>query len=163
MRAEPRGASARQWAVAGGGAGSAGLLCALALGAGCSHVVLIKSDPPGATVSIDGEVRGKTPLFFEEATGAGRTYHLHLSLQGHQSVSVQLEQRVWWHSCLWPSVCLMPFTLGVSGLGLLFARSLEDEYTFLLRPLSQPAPGPSTAPARDGAEAASAPGSAPAP
>jgi hypothetical protein len=128
--------------------GRVGLALVLLLSAACSHVVLIKSDPPGATASIDGEVRGKTPLFFEEATGFGRTYQLHLELDGYHAQHVELQQRNWWHSCLWPSVCLVPFTLGVSGLGLLFARSLEDEYTFLMRPLpaTTPATAPSTAP-----------------
>jgi hypothetical protein len=129
-----------QVGIFGGRRKGVGLALVLSLSAACSHVVLIKSDPPGATASIDGEVRGKTPLFFEEATGFGRTYQLHLELDGYHPQHVELQQRNWWHSCLWPSVCLVPFTLGVSGLGLLFARSLEDEYTFLMRPLPARAP-----------------------
>jgi len=147
------GSSAREFHLGVGRGSPARALLALAVAFGCgacSHVTLIKSTPPGAAVSIDGEVKGVTPLFYEEATGFGRSYHVRLTLDGYQTEAVELEQRMWWHSCLWPSICLMPFTFGLSGVGLLFARSLEDEYHFLLRPIPQPvtqAPPAAAAPA----------------
>lgn len=119
----------------------------------CSHVVLIKTTPPGAAVTLDGEVKGVTPLFYEEATGFGREVELGLQLDGYQPEHFVLQQDQWWASCVVPSLCLMPFTLGLSASGLLFARSLRDEYHFLLRPLP-PAPAPPAS--------APAPGSAPA-
>jgi hypothetical protein len=124
------------------------LLIALVVStAACSHVVVFKTEPPGATVYLDGEILGVTPLFYEEATGWGRSFQVRFVLPGYHPEQIQLEQSVWWPGCLWPSLCLMPVTCGLSAGGLLFARSLQDEYTFLLRPLpaavqSQPASAP---------------------
>lgn len=100
----------------------------------CSHVVLIKSSPPGATVYIDDEPKGITPLFYEEASGWGRRYELRLQKPGYLEEHISLQQDQWLAPCLWPSICLMPVTFCVSGSGLLFSRTLRDEYNFLLRP-----------------------------
>ncbi|MFH1808695.1 MAG: PEGA domain-containing protein [Pseudomonadota bacterium] len=108
----------------------------------CSHVVLLKTTPPGASVYIDGEVKGVTPLFFEEGTGAGKSYELRLELEGYQPERFVLQQDQWWASCVAPSLCLIPFTLGLSASGLLFARALRDEYHYLLRPVVKPAVPP---------------------
>lgn len=101
----------------------------------CSHVVLIKSSPPGATVYVDDEPKGVTPLFYEEASGWGKRYELRLKKPGYLEEHVSLQQDEWIGPCLWSSICLMPFTFCVSGSGLLFSRTLRDEYNFLLRPL----------------------------
>lgn len=98
----------------------------------CSHVVLIKSIPPGASVTINGEPKGVTPLQFEEATGSGEDYEIRLDLAGYETELIHLQQDQWWRSCVAVSLCLTPVTLGGSALGLLFARSLKDEYSFLL-------------------------------
>lgn len=113
------------------------VILSLIFAASCSHVVLIKSTPPGATVYIDDEVKGVTPLFFEEASGPGTRYDLRLTLPGYHDQQVALQQDQWMYACVWPSLCLMPFTLCASSAGLLFARHLRDEYHFLLRPLPQ--------------------------
>ncbi|MBN2359463.1 MAG: PEGA domain-containing protein [Deltaproteobacteria bacterium] len=113
-----------------------GVAVAVALAAaGCSHVVVLKTEPPGATVYIDGEIHGVTPIFYEEATGWGRSYQVRLVLPGYHVEQFELAQNVWWPGCVWPSLCLMPVTCGLSAGGLLFARSLRDDYTFMLRPL----------------------------
>ena len=121
--------AARRWLSLG--------LC-LTITSACSHVVMIKTTPPGAIVRIDGEVKGVTPLMFEEATGFGRRYELELELDGYQGEKLSLQQEEWWHTCFWPSLCLMPFTLGVSGVGILFSRSLRDDYHYMLRRLPEP-------------------------
>ncbi|HEX9307617.1 MAG TPA: PEGA domain-containing protein [Anaeromyxobacter sp.] len=52
------------------------------------QVLLVYTDPPGATVSLDARERGKTPLHAVLAPG---TYALALALEGHEPIAESIE------------------------------------------------------------------------
>ena len=69
------------------------------LGLGCAHTVQVVSDPPGATVRLDGEKLGVTPLVthIPWRPPLVRAYSLEVRLPGHRTVETSLrnEVRVW--------------------------------------------------------------------
>lgn len=116
---------------------------------GCTHWVVIRSIPSGATARIDGEPMGQTPFFFEETTGWSKVYLLELEKEGFEPFKQTLEQDDLKLRYACPAVCLCPMTGGLSLGGCLFSYGLADDHTFVLIP--QDAPGrmpdqPSTSP-----------------
>lgn len=75
------------------------LLCASLVGlAGCYSQVIVDSDPQGATVTLDGEAKGKTPVTLDiDPVGMKYSYKLDVSLQGYDSESqmIRLYQTFW--------------------------------------------------------------------
>lgn len=88
---------------AGGTRATCGLVAALALAAllpGCvSRKLFLRSQPPGATVWLDGVQAGVTP--YEEELPAAGTRRLELHLAGHETLRTDLAlPRPWWDT--WP-------------------------------------------------------------
>jgi len=65
--------------------GGAGLIIALA-SLGCAHTVQVMTDPPGATVVVNGKEIGQAPVYFEEdADPAVDEYVIVARLNGHET------------------------------------------------------------------------------
>jgi hypothetical protein len=47
------------------------LLTVLSFLLGCASTTLIKSNPPGAKLQVDGQVMGETPHFYTDKAAAG--------------------------------------------------------------------------------------------
>jgi hypothetical protein len=73
-----------------------GAILALALLPGCvSRKLFLRSEPPGATVFLDGQWAGTTP--YEEELPAWGTRRLELQLDGYERVDTDLELSTpWW-------------------------------------------------------------------
>jgi hypothetical protein len=97
---------------------------------GCSHAVVIDTDPTGAEVRVNGEKLGTSPVTYTETTGWEKIYEIEASKPGYKTTRKQVKQTEW----------NMPITIG-SGigafaciyflglppiLGLFFARQLPD-------------------------------------
>lgn len=102
---------------------------------GCAHDVTIKSTPPGARVFVDGEDRGETPVVLEEDGGFFEKRSVRVELEGYQPIETVIVQSepIW--GCVVPSVCLAPFTFGMSCFGLRYATKYAEEYEVVLDPL----------------------------
>jgi hypothetical protein len=67
---------------------------------GCvTRTLFVDSDPPGATVWLDGEKAGTTP--YEAPFPAYGTRHLELDLAGHQRLEADLDLSTPWYE-FWP-------------------------------------------------------------
>jgi hypothetical protein len=74
---------------------------------GCSHTVLVRTAPEGATVSVDGEEKGEAPVVVETRSGVFDTMSITAELEGFSSKRVLLEQTEWF---LWPGLlAVTPF------------------------------------------------------
>ncbi len=51
---------------------------------GCASTTLIKSNPPGAKLSLDVEFMGETPLFYTDKAVAGTTKVVTLKKEGYK-------------------------------------------------------------------------------
>jgi hypothetical protein len=71
------------------------LLGASVILAGCVHRVRIESEPPGATVEVDGRVVGVTPMERELRWWPFRKAPATVRLEGHRDVPIDLSKRVW--------------------------------------------------------------------
>ncbi|MGE3682095.1 MAG: PEGA domain-containing protein [Bdellovibrionales bacterium] len=60
---------------------------------GRNQHVLVRSEPPGAIIFVDGEKKGKTPAFVEVRRGRSRELKL---VHGHQEKTVKLNSRYRW-------------------------------------------------------------------
>ena len=122
----PAGAASGGWRHASRGAALAVLLAALA--AGCvSRKLFLRSDPPGATVILDGRVAGTTP--YEADIPAWGTRNLELRLPGREPVVTDLSlDTPWWDH--WPLdmfAAAAPWTIRV-----------DREFAYTLAPAATP-------------------------
>ena len=89
------------------------------------------SDPPGAQITVDGEIIGETPCEYEYKAGAEKKYRIAVHKESYQSVednittdSVDKESRNKW---LVAGLIWSPLWLGT-----MFTRKLKDSYHFIL-------------------------------
>jgi hypothetical protein len=101
----------------------------------CSHTVKIDSTPPGATIFIDGEDKGKAPVTLEETNGFFNERKVRVELEGYAPLETTVVQA----EPVWPivaaSVCGAPLTFGLSCLGLRYATKYGESYEYRLSPL----------------------------
>lgn len=138
----------RVWPVAAALAVCAGGLAA----SGCAHAVVIASDPPGASVAVDGRELGPAPVVYDETTGWERQVTLEVRKAGYRTVRRELRQEEWNPWIVTGGVCgsvLLgtPLTI-VGGLplaSLFWARQLPDRVVVRLSPSAPPSgvPAPS--------------------
>ena len=57
---------------------------ALMLTVGCTSSTIIRSEPSGANVYIDGSKMGKTPYTYSDTKIVGSTTHLKLKMEGYE-------------------------------------------------------------------------------
>lgn len=110
------------------------VLVAALCASGCAHKVKIESTPAGATIYVDGEEKGTTPVILVEQPGCFAHRDLRVELPGHVPVETKLEQSelVWY--VIAPSVCLACPTFGLSCFGLKYATQYGQEYEYRLSP-----------------------------
>lgn len=86
---------------------------------GCAHKTLIRSEPPGASIRVDGKEVGDAPVWIERPYGAFDEIEIQASLKSFEPLKVQVEPDAWF---LWPALlATTPFWLvpaiGIPTLG----------------------------------------------
>ncbi len=102
----------------------------------CSHYAVINSKPSGASVMVDDQYLGETPVVFEETTGTGKSYVFRIEKEGYKEIVQAKSQIVINDGYLIASViggvfCLFPF------IGLLYIKQLPDNIYFELEPIEE--------------------------
>jgi hypothetical protein len=109
-------------------------LFALPLAGGCAHQVTIDTDPPGATVEVDGEEVGQSPITLDEESGFFDEHKVVIKKEGYAPLEAEVVQS----EPIWPlaigSLCLGPFSFGLSCLGCLWSMRYPDKVEFKLSP-----------------------------
>jgi hypothetical protein len=59
---------------------------------GCASTTLIKSNPPGAKLQVDGQSVGETPHFYTDKTVAGTTKAVILKREGYKEVNSYIKR-----------------------------------------------------------------------
>ena len=99
------------------------LLCG-PLTAGCVTHTRFQTRPEGATLYLNGEEMGTTPIRVTSRRGLPKRYRVQLAKEGYEPVEVYLdnEMSVWWAICLGPAVA-----------PLFWAWRLADGYEYRLK------------------------------
>jgi hypothetical protein len=101
---------------------------AVAFSTGCVSTTIIRSEPSGATVYIDGSKEGKTPFTYSDAKLMGATTRIKLKKPGYEDFETFMTRNEEFH----PEVCaagvffLVPF---------LWVMGYKPERTFEMTPL----------------------------
>ena len=59
---------------------------------GCASTTLIKSNPPGAKLQVDGQSVGETPYFYTDKAVAGTTKGIILKKEGYKEVNSAIKR-----------------------------------------------------------------------
>lgn len=59
---------------------------------GCSSSTMLRSNPTGATVFVDGERLGQTPVQFSSTAIVGTSHQVRLELPGYQTTNAQFSR-----------------------------------------------------------------------
>ncbi len=96
---------------------------------GCSHIVTIDSDPPGADIYVNGQKVGNAPVSYTEKTGWDKSYQIEARKPGYAKSELTMQQADFNTTVLIGTiagtVCLLPF-FPLPLIGLAFARQLPD-------------------------------------
>lgn len=97
--------------LAGGGGSLSALLVvltvALGLGGGCAHTMVVETEPPGASIAINGEAQGEAPVVSQQLTSTGGRLHVTAEADSYETASVVVTQSEWF---LWPAIiAVTPF------------------------------------------------------
>ena len=92
--------------------------------AGCSHISLITTNPPGANVSIDGNNLGVSPVSFSDTSGIPKTFFVKINKPGYKEINVPIKQAYKGDITLfWLLPGIIPY---------FFTATLNDSYGFNL-------------------------------
>jgi hypothetical protein len=103
---------------------------------GCSHSVVIDSDPTGAEIKVNGEKVGQAPVTYNETTGWEKMYDIEANKPGFKATRKQVRQTEW-HVPMSAAtgVCTGLWVIGTFGVGVVlpipligvfWARQLPD-------------------------------------
>jgi hypothetical protein len=103
------------------------LVCAISLLAGCSSATVIRSNPSGARVFIDGSFAGTTPFTLSDSKIVGSTTQIRLEYPGlaPTTVAVSRNEELKVGTLIAGIFLLVP---------LLWVMGYKDEHTFDLAP-----------------------------
>lgn len=101
----------------------------------CAHQAAFMSDPPGATVSVDGQAIGVTPCQYDYTLSRGASYEVTIEKDGYDKIrhSVKADEvdREARNSWLAAGLVWSPLWLGA-----LFTKKLKDSYEFVMKKTS---------------------------
>jgi len=110
---------------------------ALAFASGCVSTTLIKSQPSGAKIYLDGEAVGKTPYLMSDTKIVGSATRVKLVLEGHEHLDAVIQRNEVFDAgaCLGGVLVLFPF---------LWIQGYKPEHNYELVPVRPPLapPGP---------------------
>jgi hypothetical protein len=101
---------------------------AIALSTGCASTTIIRSDPEGATLYIDGSKVGKTPYTYSDTKTISSTTLLKLKKDGYEDFQTLMtrNERFQLDACIGGAFFLVPF---------LWVMGYNPERTFELTPI----------------------------
>lgn len=98
----------------------------------CAQQAAFLSQPPGATVSVDGQAIGVTPCRYDYKLSSGSRYEVTVEKEGYEKIqhSVKADEvdRGARNTWLAAGVVWSPLWLGT-----LFTRKLKDNYSFVMK------------------------------
>lgn len=101
----------------------------------CAHQAVFLSEPPGASVMVDGKVVGVTPCKFEYNNSVGDNYAVTVSMNGYDTVRHEITadevDRVARQK--WLAAGLVIPGGSALMLGALFTKKLKANYEFALK------------------------------
>ncbi len=111
---------------------------ALVFVAGCASTTMIKTQPPGAKVYLDGEPVGKTPYAMSDTKIVGSTTHVKLVLEGHEPYDAIIQRNEQFEPgpCIGGVLVLFPF---------LWIMGYKPEHNYELTAVRVPTGQPSAA------------------
>ncbi len=103
---------------------------ALVLTVGCTSTTIIRSEPSGANVYIDGSKMGKTPYTYSDTKIVGSTTHLKLKLEGYEEFDTifRRDEEFQVGPCIGGAFLLVPW---------LWIMGYRPEHAYELTPESQ--------------------------
>jgi PEGA domain-containing protein len=106
---------------------------ALVFSVGCASTTVIRSEPPGATVYIDGSKVGKTPYTHSDTKIIGSTTRVKLKKEGYEDYEGGFQRNEQFEvlPCIGGVFVLVPF---------LWVMGYQPEHNYELTPLSGTAP-----------------------
>jgi hypothetical protein len=96
-------------------------LAIVTLVAGCSHVMQVTSEPPGARVTVDGVPAGVTPVSVPESEGLPGTRAITVGKPGYKDFSAIVSKSI---DPLTAGGCVTAGIVGCAGINLLTASPL---------------------------------------
>ena len=109
------------------------LILILAFTCACSPTTaLIKSEPPGAIVTVDGAEIGMTPVNYNSSLSSGAKHNIRLQYQGFEPVEMTIKADKTDSNALkrWLKAGLVWSPL---WLGTLFTKKLKESYMFVMK------------------------------
>ncbi|MCW8860342.1 MAG: PEGA domain-containing protein [Deltaproteobacteria bacterium] len=109
------------------------LLVLVAFLSACApHQALIKSEPPGAIVTINGKEVGETPVYYDYNLSTGRQHQVQISRLGYEQVDLTIKadktdssaMKRW----LMAGVVWSPLWIGT-----IFTKKLKESYLFVMK------------------------------
>ena len=102
------------------------------LSACAPHQALIRSEPPGAMVTIDGTEIGETPIQYDYVLSTGSQHQVQISHQGYERVDLTIKadktdsgaMKRW----LMAGVVWSPLWIGT-----IFTKKLKESYLFVMK------------------------------
>ncbi len=102
------------------------------LSACAPHQALIQSEPPGATVTINGAEIGETPIRYDYRLSTGSQHQVRISHQGYEPVDLTIKadktdsgaMKRW----LMAGVVWSPLWIGT-----IFTKKLKESYLFVMK------------------------------
>ncbi len=102
------------------------------LSACAPHQALIKSEPPGAMVTINGKEVGITPVYYDYTLSSGSKHQVQVSRQGYEELDLTIKadktdsgaMKRW----LMAGVVWSPLWIGT-----FFTKKLKESYLFVMK------------------------------
>jgi hypothetical protein len=106
---------------------------ALMFSAGCASTTIIRSDPTGATLYVDGSKVGKTPYTYSDTKIVSSTTRIKLKKEGYEELesAITRNEKLEIGPCIGGVFLLVPF---------LWVMGYQPEHNYELSPLSGNAP-----------------------
>ncbi|MCP4503431.1 MAG: PEGA domain-containing protein [Deltaproteobacteria bacterium] len=85
-------------------------LFAFLVGTGCAHKTIVRTEPEGAFVKVDGTVMGNAPVVVERMSGTGGKMRIQASADGFQDTMLDVTRAEWF---FWPALLALTPAIGL--------------------------------------------------